>query len=220
MAVGDKIFVADKDTLDAVNTKCTTIQTNTNNLNSRLTSTRAGYLDYLANGTYGLNAIKNAINTVDNNVDSIKTYTTTNNTASKTGILSQKSTYIINMLENTTYGLNAIKTDVNTLAQAKITPFKIEDLQGYVIDGETDVIYTFTRNGFVTYMYSDDPFVASDTSANIYINNLLVHNVSQEVSEKISDIFIPFNTNNTLTMTGGRKSGSVTVKLTIAGYYV
>ena len=113
MAVGDKIFVADKDTLDAVNTKCTTIQTNTNNLNSRLTSTRAGYLDYLANGTYGLNAIKNAINTVDNNVDSIKTYTTTNNTASKTGILSQKSTYIINMLENTTYGLNAIKSSAN-----------------------------------------------------------------------------------------------------------
>ena len=115
MAIGDKIFVADKDTLDAVNTKCTTIQTNTNNLNSRLTSTRAGYLDYLANGTYGLNAIKNAINTVDNNVDSIKTYTTTNNTASKTGILSQKSAYIINMLENTTYGLNAIKTGVNNV---------------------------------------------------------------------------------------------------------
>ena len=169
-------------------------------------------------------AMNVAYNTAETNLSETNYNTTnalsTNNTASKTGILSQKSTYIINMLENTTYGLNAIKTDVNTLAQAKITPFKIEDLQGYVIDGETDVIYTFTRNGFVTYMYSDDPFVASDTSANIYINNLLVHNVSQEVSEKISDIFIPFNTNNTLTMTGGRKSGSVTVKLTIAGYYV
>ena len=115
MAIGDRIYIADKTTLDEVNTKCTTIQTNTNNLNSRLTSTRAGYLDYLANGTYGLNAIKNAINTVDNNVDSIKTYTTTNNTGSKTGVLSQKSSYIINMLENSTYGLNAIKTSVNNV---------------------------------------------------------------------------------------------------------
>lgn len=50
-----------KTTLAAVNTNCA-------NLNSRITDTRAGYLDYLANSTYGLSAIKTAINTVNTNV--------------------------------------------------------------------------------------------------------------------------------------------------------
>ena len=36
--------------------------------------------------------------------------TATNNTASKTGVLSAKLAYIISLLENTTYGLNALKT--------------------------------------------------------------------------------------------------------------
>ncbi len=66
---------------------------------SSWTSTRAGYIDRLANGTYGL--------------DKIKADTTTNNTSSKTGILSQKLSYLISLLENTTYGLSAIKTAIN-----------------------------------------------------------------------------------------------------------
>ena len=62
------------------------------------TSTRAGYVDRLANSTYGL--------------DKIKADTTTNNTASKTGVLSQKESYTHSLLENGTYGLNAIKTAI------------------------------------------------------------------------------------------------------------
>lgn len=46
-----------------INPKIDTINTNASNLNSRLTSARASYLDYLANATYGLSAIKSAINT-------------------------------------------------------------------------------------------------------------------------------------------------------------
>ena len=42
-------------------------------------------------------------------IDNIRSYTVTNNTASKTGVLSAKLAYIINLLENTTYGLSAIK---------------------------------------------------------------------------------------------------------------
>ena len=49
-----------------------TINTNCSNLNSRLTSTRAGYLDYLANSTYGLSAIKTAINNLASNSGGIK----------------------------------------------------------------------------------------------------------------------------------------------------
>lgn len=55
-----------QNTVNTINTKFTdarataidTINTNVANLNSRLTATRAGYLDYLANSTYGLSALK------------------------------------------------------------------------------------------------------------------------------------------------------------------
>lgn len=43
-------------------------------------------------------------------VDSINTNTAVNNTASKTGTLSQKGSYGIGLLENATYGLSALKT--------------------------------------------------------------------------------------------------------------
>ena len=43
-------------------------------------------------------------------VDTINTNTATNNTASKTGTLSQKESYGISLLENSTYGLSALKT--------------------------------------------------------------------------------------------------------------
>jgi hypothetical protein len=41
-----------------INPKIDTINTTTGNLNTRLTSARAGYLDYLNSGTFGLSAIK------------------------------------------------------------------------------------------------------------------------------------------------------------------
>ena len=43
-------------------------------------------------------------------VDNIRSYTITNNTASKTGVLSAKLAYVISLLENTTYGLSALQT--------------------------------------------------------------------------------------------------------------
>ena len=45
-------------------------------------------------------------------VDNIRSYTVTNNTASKTGVLSAKASYIIALLENATYGLSAIKNAI------------------------------------------------------------------------------------------------------------
>ena len=44
-------------------------------------------------------------------IDNIRSYTITNNSASKTGVLSQKDSYIISLLENSSFGLNAIKSD-------------------------------------------------------------------------------------------------------------
>ena len=178
MAIGDRIYIADKETLDTVNSKCTTIQTYTNNLNSRLTSTRAGYLDYLANSTYGLNAIKSAINTVDSNVDSIRTYTATNNTASKTGVLSQKSAYIINMLENSTYGLNAIKSNSRNISHGIITDNILFDTEGNPsLEGGVATTMTINGSGVLLYYYikignsyldDEDP---NTINLSIYIDN-------------------------------------------------
>ena len=71
----------------------------------RWTAARAGYIDTInSNAASAKTASVNAQN-----------YTATNNTASKTGILSQKGSYIISLLENATYGLSAIKNLVNTI---------------------------------------------------------------------------------------------------------
>lgn len=83
-----------------------------NALLSSWTSTRAGYIDTIntnANNAqkYADNARTYARNAQDNTI--------TNNTGNKTGVLSQKLTYLINLLENTTYGLNAIKNQTNNL---------------------------------------------------------------------------------------------------------
>ena len=70
------------------------------------TSTRAGLID-----TINTNAA-----TAKTDATAAKNNTATNNTGSKTGILSQKLSYIIvNLLESTSYGLNAIKTTLNTV---------------------------------------------------------------------------------------------------------
>ncbi len=50
-------------------------------------------------------------------IDNIRSYTMTDNSASKTGVLSQKDSYIISLLENTSFGLNAIKGDTKFFGQ-------------------------------------------------------------------------------------------------------
>ena len=80
--------------------------------------------------------VKSVVDTINTNVNTVKTATAvnntasttgtlsqkmssaiantaTNNTASKTGILSQKLAYVISLLENSTYGLNALKNAVS-----------------------------------------------------------------------------------------------------------
>lgn len=68
------------------------------------TSTRAGYIDTIKTNTDRLTSTRAGY------IDNIRSYTVTNNTASKTGVLSQKLAYVISLLENTTYGLSALKT--------------------------------------------------------------------------------------------------------------
>ena len=120
------INVAQQDTLETVASNVDTINTNA----ARLTAARATKIDNIgATGDTGgsstagtlfgkLNKIISDIATFVGNwtatragyIDNIRSYTITNNTASKTGVLSAKLAYIISLLENTTYGLNALKT--------------------------------------------------------------------------------------------------------------
>ena len=74
---------------------------------SSWTSTRAGYIDTIKTNTDNIYA------KVDAEVASAVSNTATNNTASKTGVLSAKLAYVISLLENTTYGLSAITNKLN-----------------------------------------------------------------------------------------------------------
>lgn len=94
-----------------------TVMGKLNALLTNWTSTRAGY------------------------IDNIRSYTITNNTASKTGVLSAKLAYVISLLENTTYGLSAIKTKLNGGVTASVGTIK-----GYI---ET----TYATTGIYAYFY-------------------------------------------------------------------
>ena len=106
-----------------------------NALLSSWTSTRAGYIDTINTNA---NNAKNSANEAKSYAANAQNYTATNNTGNKTGILSQKLTYLINLLENTTYGLNAIKNQTNNLKSSVI-----KSIQTGIINTYTDD-YTYT----------------------------------------------------------------------------
>jgi hypothetical protein len=112
-----------------------TIKTNTD----RLTSARATIIDNIgATGNTGGSA---TAGTVMAKLNTLITNTTTNNTASKTGILSAKLAYIISLLENTTYGLNALKTTISGSMSVipKVTVLEPSDNVLFtVVSGETN----------------------------------------------------------------------------------
>ena len=77
--------------------------------------TEIATINTTVNNIYG--KVDTELQTVDDNVDTIKTYvdsifrnTDIKTSSSKTGTLSQKDTYIIELLENSNYGLSALKT--------------------------------------------------------------------------------------------------------------
>ena len=118
-----------------------TLMAKVNALLSSWTSTRAGYID-----------------TLYENADDAKLYgqmiqknTVVNNTGNKTGILSQKLTYLINLLENTTYGLNAIKNQTNNLrSYSKVEKKQISlyktDTQSYQGNAGRYIYLNYTSN--------------------------------------------------------------------------
>jgi hypothetical protein len=111
-----------------------TIKTNTD----RLTSARATKIDNIgATGDTGGTA---SAGTVMAKLNALVSNTTTNNTASKTGVLSAKLTYIISLLENTTYGLSAIKNALGNIGGGTYT---IGDFITSHSDYKTSVSYSY-----------------------------------------------------------------------------
>lgn len=107
----------------------------------RWTSTRAGYIDTI--NTNASNAKTYAQNS--------QNYTVTNNTANKTGVLSQKLSYLINLLENGTYGLSALKSN----GMRAVKSVQKGTLQ---LSGSPETITTYESGdgySFTKYFYKD-----------------------------------------------------------------
>lgn len=88
-------------------------------LNSTLGTTSFKSLDTII--TEARTSLTNSINTANSTANIAKSNTDTNNAASKTGILSQKSSYIISLLENSVYGLSALRTIVGSGIKPSLT---------------------------------------------------------------------------------------------------
>lgn len=97
------IDVAKEESVQAVNTK---VGTSSDTASSTPTTLFAGIKGLIAWFTGTWTAVRAGY------VDNINSNTATNNTASKTGTLSQKGSYGISLLENATFGLSALKTTI------------------------------------------------------------------------------------------------------------
>ena len=126
------INIADKATLDNVNNKIDTVDTVADNIYSKVdtevadikakTDTIGATGDTGGTSTGGTVMAK--LNKLITDVSSAVSNTVTNNTASKTGVLSAKLAYVISLLENTTYGLNAIKTATSSSSGSSSSTIK------------------------------------------------------------------------------------------------
>lgn len=86
-------------------------------LNSTLGTNSFKSLDTLLTSaiTSARDDINANVNTAKRYAENSQNHTATNNYGSKTGFLSQKLTYLINLLEDSTYGLSTIKNQTNKL---------------------------------------------------------------------------------------------------------
>ena len=121
------------------------------------------------------------------------------------------------MLENSTYGLNAIKTGINNNTSLKLTSFKIS-VDGYS-SSEGTIIHTFNKRGFTTYIYCAGSDFDSDDNAALWIANLFVVNCFDESPNAICvNNCIPFSSGSLVKLRSNRGGGHLTVD--IAGFYI
>ena len=131
---------ANKSTLGTMSNVLTTVNTNVSNINSRITDTRAGYLDLLANGTNGLAAIKNAISNINAVTMGIPKVADIQYIEYSTAVTAGQSATILNITgPGKIRILNINKADYNFLYT-------------FIVDGNTSTCYDGTANS--TYQHS------------------------------------------------------------------
>lgn len=121
----------------------------------RWTSTRAGYID-----------------TINTNTTNAKNYTVTNNTANKTGVLSQKLSYLINLLENGTYGLSALKS--NGISAVKSVQHKSGIMPGDVTTLDITISSVNSSKSFISFSANGNGTSAGFIPVGVFKNNTTI----------------------------------------------
>ena len=151
--------------INTINTTLATVNTNAANINTRLTTTRAGYLDLLANTTYGLNAIKSAVNTINTTVSNINTSVSNNKglsllnvTFSITDTVHINNTKTLTLTEAQLAGLKGVIIKNAKLNDSNVTgpiyvPLNVNYTHGTkgwtLYDNGTELFIETTNGGFV-----------------------------------------------------------------------
>lgn len=149
---------------------------------------------------------------------SILTNINTNNTGSKTGTLSQKESYIISQLENSTYGLSALKTAVQNSGSG--------DSNHVSLTGEGTTLYSSTSGTSVTgrtgrlilakfqapvdgvYKITARNHLSKGGSSSSYGYNLYVHTIDGETDYGAS-FWNTYNSNSVGTKLSDYSKGTV-----------
>ena len=125
-------------------------------------------------------------------VDTINTNTSTNNTASKTGTLSQKESYGISLLENSTYGLSALKTALT--------------------GGSVRVVKSVQR-GIITK--TDGTTVSANISA-VNTSKAVIHYLGMTTTQDSTKVLIQLVLTNSTTVTATTNGGTATYPITVS----
>lgn len=164
-----------------------TLMAKLNALLTSWTSTRAGYLD------------------------NIRSYTITNNTASKTGVLSAKLAYIISLLENATYGLSAIK---NAAGISGVT----EVISAYTTNySQAEEVIRFTTTALTLIHVAASTTSSYDCTVSIYIDGNYCTRTSTAVKGGFNILVSSGKTVslNTMATSSGSKTTVYVTKTTI-----
>lgn len=192
MAVGDKLFIADKETLDTVNRNLSDVHSRVGTTTDTGGTTTAGTLfgkinaiiSSIATHVASWTAARAAkIDNIDTNAASASAQTAANHTASATGTLSQKLSKVIADLagiNNTIVGsakrLSAKKVATSVPARATVTVVNISGAgvlhAGYVGHNSANVAITVTVDGVphVVNNSTGGTFARTFYSGNMFTN--------------------------------------------------
>ena len=137
----------------------------------------------------------NIYSKVDTEMASAVSNTATNNTASKTGVLSAKLAYVISLLENTTYGLSALKTASGSSVVKSVQRGVITISTGNYSNTAT---ISSVNTSKAVVIYTGDTFGYYGSSAGAYAEHYYLEltnstTITAECADKVdSNVKIPY----------------------------